>query len=215
MKKLRQNKIKFLTLILSVVLLIIFKLKYLGNTEISITNGISFVIISLICCVLIYLSLHDSISLEIPFKETLALTIFLITLNIAIALTSIPSFILFDVIPIIGLNNLIGGFICATLVWIIIIATKNSSQAIGEGEIYLGAIMGLSLGIDKLIVGLYLTIFSATIYAFIYCLRIAKFKDVKIPMVPFISIGIICSILFYTELQAIYTSFFVFNQFLF
>lgn len=67
---------------------------------------------------------------------------------------------------------------------------------LGEGDIILGCLMGVLLGLKISIVALFLTYFSGAIISIFLLLLKVKDKSSKIPLGPFISLAIFISFLF-------------------
>lgn len=82
------------------------------------------------------------------------------------------------------------------------------NQSIGMGDIKLVAAGGALLGPDTVTVAFMLAIWSASIYAF-YLLFQKKSRKTRIPMAPFLSISMLISSLFATNLKALYFSLFI------
>lgn len=162
---------------------------------------ITFIILTgLTMLFLFYLSVYDALFMEIPFIPSLLFLFSLIIFNVlGLIILGIDGKILLWSGNIINpTNNLLFSLIAAIFILIIVIATHE--QGMGSGDIILAAIFGVILGGDKVSIGFYITIFSASIFGLIYATRIGKFKGVPIPFVPFITFGIIAAFSFSTPI---------------
>lgn len=136
-----------------------------------------------------YLSIFDIVYYEIPGRLAIFLPIGILVVNILLGL-------------VIGFNseitywagntstpfiNIIGGIVGAFVIGIIVLLTKG--KGMGEGDIWVLAGLGFFIGYEKLIIGFYISIFSALIIGLLYSLKIKKLKGVPIPFVPFLVFG--------------------------
>ncbi len=150
---------------------------------------------------LIYLAIYDIKTMEIPYGITVKMLIILVALNIFLitAFGTESNIELWNGNFYSPLNNLIGGAIAATAIALIVLITKE--KAMGEGDIYIAAIMGLILGGSKLIAGLYITIITAMIFSILYAIKIRRYKNVRIPFIPFLVLGTIATVLLWPEIS--------------
>jgi len=151
----------------------------------------------LISVILVYLSIFDIKYKEIPFIPCLiglGISAFFVILNTLLGSPSanIPTF----------QDALIGFILLAGLIWIIVFITKE--RGMGEGDIFLFGIMGISLGLSNLFTGFLVCVYSATIYGLILSVIKRKFHGLQIPLVPFISVGIILTLIFHPNLFQIF-----------
>ncbi len=172
------------------------------NGHYDLVGRIAILIISVIIIeLLIYLGLADLRTMSVPYGLTLFLIIALLILNIVLLF----SFGLNSQIILWGNNaftplyNLIGGFIGGLVIGFIVFISKE--ELMGEGDIYLFAALGLILGVQRFISGFYITIFTASIVGIIWAIMRGKFKGVKMPLVPFIVLGIIFTMLYWPEVS--------------
>lgn len=172
----------------------------------SLNELLVFIFISCNFICLLFLAEFDLIYMEIPFWPALLQVIILLVVNILIFLLKLN--INFDILSFDPQSNLIGGIVAAGFVAIIVIATRG--KGMGEGDIILAATMGLVLGLNKLVVGFYVTIITALVYALIVGLSKKKLKGLHIPLVPFICAGTIITVLFWPEFAVLVKKLFPF-----
>jgi len=153
---------------------------------------------------LIFLAIYDLRHFEVQGLMSLSLLIFLIALNAGLLLfcNNLSTTLLWENNFYDPLSNVFAGIIGGCLTGLIYLLTKK--KGIGEGDIRMAVIMGLLLGITKLIVAFYITIFSASIIGIIYAIRIKEFKGVKIPFLPFIILGIVVAFLYSERILTIF-----------
>ena len=145
---------------------------------------------------LIFLAIYDLKHFEVQGLVSAILLIFLLLINVGILFVNISGILLWKDSSYAPLSNLFAGIVGGSLTGLIYLVTKK--KGIGEGDIRMAVIMGLILGITKLIIAFYITILSASLVGIIYAIYIKTFKGVKIPFLPFIILGIIVAF-FYSE----------------
>jgi len=92
-------------------------------------------------------------------------------------------------------NNILSTLTLGSIFQLVVLISKE--KALGQGDVRIAIITGLLIGFNNLIYWLYITIFTALIYGFILAYKKKKFKNLKIPFVPFMVLGIIVLILLY------------------
>lgn len=157
---------------------------------------------------LLYLSLNDLKFLGIPLNPTLALVIALVILNIFFLVCFGKDFrwMITENFYFSPTNNLIAGIIASGFIGAIVLATKE--KAMGIGDIFLAGIMGLSLGLPGILVGFYISILSAAGAGIALGVIKQRISGLMIPFIPFISIGIIFTIIFYKDISSVLSIFF-------
>lgn len=90
-------------------------------------------------------------------------------------------------------DNLLGALILGSLSQLIVLISKE--KALGQGDVRMLLITGLLIGKNNLIVWGYLTVFSALAYGLTIAIKKKKFKNVKIPLLPFIVFSILITLL--------------------
>lgn len=90
-------------------------------------------------------------------------------------------------------DNLLGALILGSLSQLIVLISKE--KALGQGDVRMLLITGLLIGKNNLIVWGYLTVFSALAYGLTIAIKKKKFKNVKIPLLPFIVFSIIITLI--------------------
>jgi len=84
-------------------------------------------------------------------------------------------------------NNMLGALILGSIFQLIVLMSKE--KALGQGDVRVAIITGLLIGYTNILTWLYITIFTALIYGLILAYKKKKFKDLRIPFVPFMALG--------------------------
>jgi len=172
------------------VLLLYFKL--FQSLNYSVLNISYFLTISLIFSCLIYLAYVDIKKMEVHNAISMALLLFLSLINIFLFFSK--SELQFSSSWIyVAYDNLLGALILGSLSQLIVLISKE--KALGQGDVRMLLITGLLIGKNNLIVWGYLTVFSALAYGLTIAIKKKKFKNVKIPLLPFIVFSILITLL--------------------
>ena len=202
-------KVIFVSIFNSFIVLQFLKHILFENDNYDLITRVIILIVSLVILeLLVYLALADLRTMTIPYNLTLFLIILLFIINITLILTMglNSQILLWGNNAFTPLYNLIGGFVGGLIIGFIVFISKE--ELMGEGDIYLFATLGLILGIQRFIAGFYITIFTACIAGIAWAIAKGKFKGVKMPLVPFIVIGIIFTLLYWAEVSSFMLSFF-------
>ena len=143
--------------------------------------------LSIIFGVLGYIAYKDFKTMEIDNLTSLVLMLFLIV--ITVILFFIPDYKDW------AFQKLLGAIILGSVFQLIVLLTKE--KGLGQGDVRLAIISGILVGMDNLILWLYVTIFSALIYGLFLAKKKKKFKGLKIPFVPFMVLGIIITLVMF------------------
>jgi leader peptidase (prepilin peptidase)/N-methyltransferase len=90
-------------------------------------------------------------------------------------------------------QNMLSTLILGSIFQLIVLISKE--KALGQGDVRIAIITGLLIGFNNLIYWAYIAVFSALIYGLLIASKRKKFKNLKIPFVPFMVLGIITLIL--------------------
>ena len=82
---------------------------------------------------------------------------------------------------------MLGALILGSIFQLIVLMSKE--KALGQGDVRVAIITGLLIGYTNILTWLYITIFTALIYGLILAYKKKKFKDLRIPFVPFMALG--------------------------
>ena len=148
-------------------------------------NIISLLTLSIIFGVLGYIAYKDFKTMEVDNITSLILMLSLIV--ITVILFFIPSYKEW------AFQKLLGAIILGSVFQLIVLVTKE--KGLGQGDVRLAIISGILVGMDNLILWLYVTIFSALIYGLFLAKKKKKFKGLKIPFVPFMVLGMVVILL--------------------
>lgn len=146
---------------------------------------ISLVTLSIIFGILGYIAYKDFKTMEVDNVTSLILMLSLIV--ITVILFFIPSYKDW------AFQKLLGAIILGSVFQLIVLLTKE--KGLGQGDVRLAIISGILVGMDNLILWLYVTIFSALIYGLFLAKKKKKFKGLKIPFVPFMVLGMVVILL--------------------
>ena len=90
-------------------------------------------------------------------------------------------------------QNIIGTLTLGSIFQLIVLITKE--KALGQGDVRIAIITGMIIGFNNLMFWGYITIFTALIYGFFLSYKKKRFKNLKLPLVPFMVLGILLMIL--------------------
>lgn len=168
--------------------------KVLLYSNFSILNIGVFLIGTIIFSSLVFLAYIDLKIMEVHNLTSLILLFFLSVLNIVLFLTK-RDITLANGWQYIAYDNIFAALILGSISQLIVLISKE--KALGQGDVRMLLIAGLLVGKTNLMIWGYLTVFSALAYGVVIGLRKKKFKNVKIPLLPFIVLSIIITLLFF------------------
>lgn len=150
--------------------------------------------IHLILALLLYLSITDFLTMEVPLAPTAIL------LGAALAVNFIPMLLygttdvtLWDNHTFSPSSNLVTGLVAGSVISGIVFFTGQ--KGMGSADIIFASVLGFVNGFPKSILGVYIAIFSALAFGLTLSLKIKTFRNLRIPFIPFLSLGTICSFL--------------------
>jgi leader peptidase (prepilin peptidase)/N-methyltransferase len=149
------------------------------------------IILFVVSSIFLHAALVDLICYQIPLYPSLISLGILIIYNILGLVMNFVNGI--DCTTIVYTNNLIAGFAGALLFWLIIKISKG--KGMGEGDMIMLAIIGLSLGLLRLIFAFYVMIILGSIYGISVAILKKRFKGVKLAFVPFMFIGFLLAMI--------------------
>jgi leader peptidase (prepilin peptidase)/N-methyltransferase len=167
--------------------------KVLLYSNFSILNIGVFLIGTIIFSSLVFLAYIDLKIMEVHNLTSLILFFFLSVLNIVLFLIK-RDITLANGWQYIAYDNIFAALILGSISQLIVLISKE--KALGQGDVRMLLIAGLLVGKTNLMIWGYLTVFSALAYGVVIGLRKKKFKNVKIPLLPFIVLSIIITLLF-------------------
>ncbi len=162
-------------------------------------------LVGLISSALISLAIYDWRHYSIPAIATLVITILLAVTNLLAFIIAGNNLQFADFSHQPG-SALLAGISAAGFVICLILITRG--KGIGTGDIFLAAIMGFCLGLDKILIGFYISIISASAFGMYRALKLRQFKGVRLPLVPFIVAGILITILIAPDLKTLLAQFY-------
>lgn len=195
--------IGFTSIILSFGMLSIIKI--FQYSENSVELKIFFVIGIIVSFLFfLYLSVYDIVKYEIPGSISMIFPIVLLIINIilGLAIGFETRFSTWDLNSTTPLLNIAGGLISALIIGAIVFLTKENGM--GEGDIWVIASLGFFVGAEKMVIGFYLSIFSALLIGILYSIKLKKFKGVPVPLVPFLVFGSLAAFVFALHYRMIF-----------
>ena len=177
------------------ILLGILTFKTFYYSTLDIVTIIKYVLIVILFLILAFLAYYDFKKLEVHNTISLVLMIILVVLNSSLFL------IYGSELEIEILNNwtyspyqnIIGTLTLGSIFQLIVLITKE--KALGQGDVRIAIITGMIIGFNNLMFWGYITIFTALIYGFFLSYKKKRFKNLKLPLVPFMVLGILLMIL--------------------
>lgn len=145
--------------------------------------------------VLLHAAIVDIACFQIYVKPIIFPLIIIFLANILLAVTGNP-------------NNIIAGAIAAIFMYLIIKVSKK--RGMGEGDLLIFILMGLTLGLTKLIVAFYVMTLIGSVVGLAIAVKKKKFKGTKIPFVPFMMLGYIVALLWGNYIVYSYLSAFLY-----
>jgi leader peptidase (prepilin peptidase)/N-methyltransferase len=154
-----------------------------------------------ILALFLFFALYDVKHKIVPNKVIIPVTIFTFIGNII--LTAVMHL---NICPICHtffedyniLWNIAGGLAGSLFIALIIIVTKG--KGMGGGDLKLVFLMGLILGVKKLIIALYLAVLLGSVLGIIWGIKKGKIRGLKLPFALFLSIGTIISLMYGMDL---------------
>lgn len=183
---------KFFVILLSLTLTILL-IKIFWTPHFTTHSLFTLLSLSILFSLLLFLAYYDFKYMQVHNPISFSLMIFLILLNILL-------YILNKEIQIsnnwtyIPYNNILGILILGSIFQSVVLISKE--KALGQGDVRIALIVGSLVGSTYLIYWSYITVFSALIYGLYISYKKKKFKDLKIPFVPFMVLGTILLILY-------------------
>jgi prepilin signal peptidase PulO-like enzyme (type II secretory pathway) len=191
--------IRFCTTILLAYIFYVVALR-VNDYHSGISSVLFLLVFDAVIVSLTYLAMVDLLYMYVPWILTLSLILLLSLINILLTFnTGISGFVtLWNGNPFYPFYNLVAGIGIGVITWAFVRYTQEKDM--GSGDIYLGTIMGLIIGMHKILIGFYITIISASVIGIVYALYKRQFKGLRIPFVPFIVLGIMIVILFWGDI---------------
>jgi leader peptidase (prepilin peptidase)/N-methyltransferase len=141
--------------------------------------------------------------MEISAIPIYILITFFILFNAFLHIAGQSNILLFEQFRWNPLSNIYAGII-GTCISVLIYMLSNR-KGLGEGDIYLFALMGLILGMERIVFGFYLTLISALIFSAIQITKRRSVNNIHIPFVPFIVFGALTAILLHESYMQLRT----------
>ena len=131
--------------------------------------------------------------MEVHNTVSLVLTILLSILNVLLFILKIEEVTILNSWIFNPYKNIMGALILGCLFQLVVLITKE--KGLGQGDVRIALITGLLIGVNNLLAWSYITVFTALIYGLYIAVKKKKFRNIKIPLVPFMVLGIIVIIL--------------------
>lgn len=170
-----------------------FKTFYYSTLDIVII--LKYLLIVSLFLVLTFLAYYDFKKLEVHNTLSFLLMIILVVINISLFLIY-GSDIEIEILnnwKYIPYQNIIGTLTLGSIFQLLVLITKE--KGLGQGDVRMAIITGMLIGFNHLLYWGYIAIFTALIYGFFLSYKKKRFKNLKIPLVPFMVLGIVVIIL--------------------
>jgi len=183
---------------ISILGLVLCVLTYkIFSIEMSFLNILIYLLLVILFLTLAFLAYYDIKKMEVHNTLSFILMAILLIVNIVLFFVfknNLDIKIIRDWIynPY---ENMIGALILGSIFQLIVLLSKE--KALGQGDVRIAIIAGLLIGYTHLIYWGYITVFSALIYGLIVGIKRKKIKEVKIPFVPFMMLGVIVLLLYF------------------
>ncbi len=191
-KKCKKTEKIFITIL--GITLGILSIKVFAFSSINISNISVYILLLLLFCSLLFLAYFDFKKMEVHNTVSLVLTVLLSILNVLLFILKIKEIIILDSWGYNPYNNIMGALILGSIFQLIVLITKE--KGLGQGDVRIALITGLLIGLNNLLAWSYITIFTALIYGLFLAVKSKRFKNTKIPLVPFMVLGAVTIILF-------------------
>lgn len=177
------------------IALSILTIKFAYLSPITLLNIFTYLFLIVLFCSLAFLAYFDFKKMEVHKTVSFVLMLVLLTINILLFVIkgSHSEILIFNTWVFSPYQNIMSTLILGTLFQLIVLISKE--KALGQGDVRVAIITGLLIGLNSLMSWGYITVFSALIYGLIIAYKKKKFKGLKIPLVPFMVLGIITLIL--------------------
>lgn len=177
------------------IFLFVLSFRFLNLSEIVLLDIVSFISLILLICTLVFLAYFDFKKMEVHNTISLILMIILLSINILLFLIkgSNTGLQIFENWTFSPYQNIMSTLILGSIFQLIVLISKE--KALGQGDVRIAIITGLLIGFNNLIFWAYITVFSALIYGLFIANKKKKFKNLKIPFVPFMVLGTLVVIL--------------------
>lgn len=192
-KHLRLVFIQLLGLISSFLLIVSLE-RYLRSIENLKIEEILVILIFFIASYIffLYLSIFDSLCYSIPTNVVKLFLMFVGFSNLFVVSVRFFSFqlsgdLIFKNVELGQVDNLLIGLIFWAVTYILVKVSKE--KGLGEGDVDIMGIVGLSLGWPYSLISIFFTLLTGGVFSLILAMLVKKFRDVLVPLVPFIFLG--------------------------
>lgn len=177
------------------ILLGILTFKTFSYSTLDILTILKYLLIVILFLVLAFLAYYDFKKLEVHNTVSFVLMITLVILNASLFLIygSDIEIELLNNWRYIPYQNIIGTLTLGSIFQLLVLITKE--KGLGQGDVRIAIITGMLIGFNNLLYWGYITVFTALIYGFFLSYKKKRFKNLKIPLVPFMVVGIVFIIL--------------------
>ncbi len=188
------------------ILFVVSLIRFIDRVDIFSTasiveNLLISILVGLFLSVFIFFAAYDYLYQEVPDNASLPFIVLLILANIAllfIAGFDVNASVDIAGIQIFPLMNLIFGFVAAFFITLLVVATNG--RGMGGGDIRIAALLGLISSWKGTLVGLYVAFITGSVLGLIIAIKKGQLKGLKLPFVPFLSLGAILGFLFPNEI---------------
>ncbi|MBN1915548.1 prepilin peptidase [Candidatus Dojkabacteria bacterium] len=186
---------------------VLSQIRFIGEIDLLSTDSIfrylAFaLLIGLFLSIFVFFAAYDYCYQEVPDKLSIPLVAILVFVNLALFVYkgfSLSSSISIDnVIIIYPFFNIISGIVSALFIAVLVFVTKG--EGMGGGDIRIAAMLGLISSWKGSVVGFYIAFVIGSIIGLIVAIKKGKLRGLRLPFVPFLSIGAVFGFLFSKEI---------------
>lgn len=142
---------------------------------------------------LVYLSVFDLLTFTIPVSVLQFGLGVIIVVNLVAGVMRMARVPGSEFLELGVADNLLLALLLAAGLWLVVKLTKE--KGLGLGDVYLAALFGAGLGWPESIAWIYVMLFTALPVGFLVALQKGKFKGVRVPLVPFMSLAFSVSLI--------------------
>lgn len=152
----------------------------------------------------VFSSIFFSILLVISLIDLESKEIYLSTIIFGLIIAILYSLVSYFIFNMNIINNILGGIIGYGIIMLIVILTRG----MGEGDAEIAGICGLFLGIQGILLALFIAVVTGGIVGSIILLLKLKDKKAEIAFGPYIALGTIVSILYGSQIMEFYLNYY-------
>lgn len=176
---------------------------------IEIINGVMYVVLFLkfeLSYDFVFNAIFFSVLLVISLIDLESKEIYLSTIIFGLIIAVLYSLVSYFIFHGNIINNILGGLIGYGIIMLIVVLTRG----MGEGDAEIAGICGLFLGIQGILLALFIAIVTGGVIASIILLLKLKDKKAEIAFGPYIVFGTVISMLYGSQIMELYLNYYIY-----